>query len=117
MAIQDIENKIIEEANKRAAEIEAENKKEMEKLNKFHQKEKQALQDKILREAERKAQNAQRSILVPARMTASKTILEEKQKIISQVYDQVQKEKKLAKADLEKLRELTEIKAAQILYG
>jgi len=117
MTIQDIENKITEEANKRIAQIETENKKEMAKLDKFHQEQKQAMQAGILREAEQKAQSLQRSILVPARMKASKAILEEKQKYISQVYDQVQKEKKLTKADLEKLRELTEIKVAQILYG
>jgi len=117
MGIKEIENKLAEEALAKASEIEQESQAELAKLKKFHEEQKQALKAQILNLAQAQAESISRSILVPARIKAKKALLETKQNIISSIYAEIQKEKKLSPADLENLRERTEIKAAQILYG
>lgn len=117
MSIQEIEKRIIEEAQSEASHIKKEAEREIEKLEKFHIQEKEEIRTNILQEAKRRAEEIKRSYLIPARMTARKAMLEEKQKILEGIYSEIQKEKKLPAAEIAKVREDTEVKIAKILYG
>jgi V/A-type H+/Na+-transporting ATPase subunit E len=117
MSIQDIEKKIVEEAEAEAAGIKKERDQRIEMLDNVHSGDKKELVKKLLGKAKQKAEDKKRSILVPARLTAKKELLKAKQEIIASLYQEVKKEKKLSDIDLSKLREESEIKVAEILYG
>jgi len=117
MGIQEIEAQILEDAQAQAGQIKKEADKTIQDIEKVHAQKKAALISQISRETEQKSQAMERSILVPARLKAKKSILEEKQKIITQVYAEIGKAKNLSKAELEMIREKSEVKVASILYG
>jgi len=117
MTIREIEKRIIEEAESQSAKIQAEAETSIQQLEKVHAKKKETLKNQILQDSKHKAEALSRSYLVPARLTSKKSILEEKQRILDQIYGEIQKEKKLSKAEINKLREDTEIKAAALLFG
>lgn len=117
MSIQEIEKRILQEAEAEAAKVRKEGKAEIQKLAKFHTEKAQEVKAGLAEEARLKAEEIKRSYLVPARLKARKSVLEEKQKILKGIYDDIQKEKKLSVAELAKLREDSEVKAAQILFG
>lgn len=116
MGIKEIEEKLLEEAQAKAGEIESRAQTELEKLKTIHEEQKQNTKDKILNAARLQAESIQRGILAPARIEAKKALLEAKQRIIGGIYEEIRKEKKLSPAELGNLRERTEIKAAQILF-
>lgn len=117
MSIQEIEKRIIEEAKDEASKIIKEAEGSLHQLKKVHEQKKTELKAEIMKEAKRKATEVKRSYLVPARLKAKKTLLEEKQKILGKIYSEIKKEKKLSTAEINKIREETEVKAANILFG
>ncbi len=117
MPIQEIEKRILEEAEAEASKIKKEAEEDVQRLERFHAQKKEEVKTEILQNAQKKAEEIRRSCLVPARLKAKKALLEEKQKIIGQIYKEVQKEKKLSAAEISRIREGTEVKAAAILFG
>lgn len=117
MSIEEIEKRIIAEAEAEASKIRKEAEAKIEQLKVVHAKQKEEIKAEIMREANRKAEEIKRLYLVPARLKAKKAALEEKQKILGEIYREIQKEKKLSAAEISKIREETEVKAAEILFG
>lgn len=117
MTLQDLEKTLLDQAQKQADHILAQAKAEKEKHVLFNQEQRQELAQKMLHAAQEEAQKQAQNILVPARLQAKKIILEKKQELLNSLYSEIQNEHKLEGADLEHLREKSEIKAAQILYG
>ena len=117
MALQDIEQRIIKEAEAEAAKVrqEAGAKQDLEQAD-FERKA-AALRAAKERETRLAVEAAERGQLVPARLEAKKALLEKKQKIISNLYKEVAKSKKLSLPEVSKVREASEVKVAQILYG
>lgn len=116
MGIKEIEEKLLAEAQAKAGEIENASGAELEKLKKSREEQNRGTREKMLDAARMQAESVKRSILVPARIKAKKALLEAKQKILGGIYAEIGKEKYLTPAELEALREKTEIKAAQILF-
>jgi vacuolar-type H+-ATPase subunit E/Vma4 len=117
MSILEIEKRIIEEAEAEASRIKAEAEARIREHNQLHARKLEEVRSEITREAERRAEEARRSHLVPARLKARRDVLEEKQTILSKIYAEIKKAKKLSPAEAKKLREETEVKAANILFG
>ena len=117
MSFAEIEKRILAKAEQEAVKTSQETQVEIKKLAKLHAEEMQEVKAQILKEAKAKAEAEKRSILVPARLDARKALLEEKQNIIGKIYAEIKKEKKLSGPETTKLREQTEIKAAEILFG
>lgn len=117
MSIKEIENRIIKEAETGASKINDTSEKNLQQIEKVHSRNKSELAAKIMRDATLKAEETKRSYLVPARLKAKKAILEEKQRILGQIYTDVQREKKLSNPEISKLREESEVLAAKILFG
>ncbi|MFH1826100.1 MAG: hypothetical protein ABH823_02260 [bacterium] len=117
MTIQDIEKKIISSAEAEAEKIKAEAQAQVQDLEKIHQATTAELKAERLAAARQKAEGVKRAILVPARLAAKKALLEEKQQIMKTLYAEIKKDKKLSNAELIKLREDSEVKVANILYG
>jgi V/A-type H+-transporting ATPase subunit E len=117
MSIKEIENRIIEEAQKEAAQIKASGEKELQALLKVYAAKKEELRQKNKEEREKRGEEIQRSHLVPARLKAKKELLEAKQKVLSQIYAEIQKEKRFTSAELNQLREATEVRAVALLFN
>jgi len=117
MSIQEIEKSILKEAKDEASKIIKEAEISIQQLKKVHEQKKAELKAEIMKEAARKAAEVKRSYLVPARLKAKKGLLEEKQKTLGKIYSEIKKEKKLSTAEANKIREETEVKAANILFG
>ncbi|MCX5751743.1 MAG: hypothetical protein NT099_08810 [Candidatus Saganbacteria bacterium] len=117
MSIKEIENRIVEEAEKEAAGIRSAGEKEIQALLKAYASKKETLRQKTKNDREKRTEEIQRSHLVPARLGAKKELLEAKQKLLGQIYAEIQKEKKLSQAEAHQLREATEVKAVQIMFG
>lgn len=117
MSIQEIEKRITEDAEAEASKIKNEAESDLQRFEKAHAQTKEEAREEIMRESRQKAEDAKRSLLVPARLKARKAILEEKQNILKEIYAEIQKEKDLSAAEMAKIREETEIAAANILFG
>ena len=117
MSIQEIEKSILEEAEAQASKIKHEAEVKTQQLEKVEAQKKEKVKAEMLREAQRKTEEVKRSYLVPARLKAQKKLLEEKQKILGGIYEEIKKEKKLSAAEISKIREETEVKAAHLLFG
>ena len=117
MSIQEIEKRIIEEAESQALKIKRECEKKIQELEEINQRETEETKAKILEESLQKAQDVKRAHLVPARLKARKAVLEEKQRFLSDIYNEIQREKKLSAAEIKKIREETEVNASQILFA
>ncbi len=117
MSITEIEKSILEEARAEASRIKLEAGNDVRQLEKFHAEKKKEVKSTILKEAQRRAEEVKRSYIVPARLKAKKAVLEEKQRILGQVYEEIRKSRKLSEAEIVKLREETEVKAAAVLFG
>lgn len=116
MSIKEIEKRIIQEAEAEAAKINKQVEQQIKQLDQVNTRKQQEVKAQIRQKAEQKAAEAAKAIVVPARLEARKTILEEKQKAFSGIYQEVRKEKKLSAAEIDKIREQTEVKAAKILF-
>jgi len=116
MSLQAIENKILEQAQAEAAKIKKDSQTLIKELNQVQAREAAELAKKTRQVTQQKAEEARRAILVPARLSAKKALLEAKQKILGSLYKEIKKDKKLSQADLDKLREHSEVKAATILF-
>lgn len=116
MSIQEIEKKIIEQAEAEAAGIRDESNGKVEELAKAHSQAVARLKSEIKRQSQRLAEEIKRSQLVPARLAARKALLEEKQKIMGRLYTEIKTAKKLSAAELNKLREESEVAAASTLF-
>jgi len=117
MSIEEIDKKITADAEAEASKIGQEGQSKISQLEKVNAQTIEAIKSQIKKEAEQESEEIRRSYLVPARLSAKKSILEEKQKILSGVYEDIQKEINLSKADLAALREKSEVSAAKILFG
>ncbi len=117
MSIQDIAKKILEQAQAEADKITKDSQASLAQLNKIQDQKVAELTAKTKRETEQKVAEARRAIMVPARLSAKKAVLEAKQKILGSLYKEIKKDKKLSQADLDKLREQSEVKAAAVLFN
>lgn len=117
MSIQDIAKKILEQAQAEADKITKDSQASLAQLNKVQDQEVAEVKAQAKQATEQKVAEARRAILVPARLAAKKAILEAKQKILGSLYKEIKKEKKLSLADLDKLREQSEVKAAAVLFN
>ena len=117
MSIQEIENRIIAEAEAEASKIKREAEAKIQQLESVHAQKKEEVKNELMQEAQRKAEEVKKSYLIPARLKARKALLEEKQKILGEIYSEIKKEKKLSAAEISIIREGTEVKAAHILFG
>ncbi|MFH1347795.1 MAG: hypothetical protein ABIH22_03805 [Candidatus Margulisiibacteriota bacterium] len=117
MSILEIEKKILEDAREEAARIKKESQDAIRQLEKTHTKKRAEIKTDSARQNDTRAEDVKRSIVVPARLEARKALLEEKQNIIGKIYNEIKKEKKLSPAEIAKIREETEVKAAKILFG
>jgi V/A-type H+-transporting ATPase subunit E len=116
MSIHEIEKKILEDAQEEAARINKESQAAIQRLDKTHAEKRVELKSASARQSNNHAEDIKRSIIVPARLEARKALLEAKQKILGKIYAEVKKEKKLSEAELAKIREETEVQAAQVLF-
>lgn len=117
MSIKEIEKKIIGQAETEAAKIKQQVEAEIKQLESVLEQEVAKIKSTSLRLAQQKAESLKLSIIVPARLQAKKDLLVEKQRIITDIYSEVQTEKKLSTAELEQIREKTEVKVGQVLFG
>jgi vacuolar-type H+-ATPase subunit E/Vma4 len=117
MSIWEIEKRILEEAAVEAEKAKSECEHTVLQLEKVHARNKEEIKGELLAAARRKAEEAKRSHLIPARLHARKAILEEKQKILSGIYKEIKKEKKLSVPEIQQIREQTEVKASGVLFG
>jgi len=117
MSIAEIEKSILEEARAEASRIKLEAKNDVRQLEKFHAEKKEEVKGAILKEAQRRAEEVARSHIVPARLKAKRALLEEKQRILEKIYQEIKKSKKLTDAEIGKLREETEVQTAAKLFG
>ena len=116
MSIQEIERRIIAEAEAEASKIKREAEVKIQQLERGHAQKKEEVKNELMREAQRKAEEVKKSYLIPARLKARKALLEEKQKILGEIYNEIKNEKKLSAAEISRIREETEVKAAHILF-
>ncbi|MBN2058597.1 MAG: hypothetical protein JW782_07360 [Candidatus Saganbacteria bacterium] len=117
MTLKDIEIKILEQARFEADAIKAEARESQAKYVKNHEERIAEIEQTARKQARAKADAAKRSILVPARLAARQKVLEAKQALLSGLYSEVKKEKKLSEAELNDLREASEVKAAAVLFN
>jgi vacuolar-type H+-ATPase subunit E/Vma4 len=117
MPIQEIEKRILEEAQAQALKINQETEKKVAQIEAAGLRKMEETKAKILEEARSKAEEVKRHHLVPARLKARKEILEEKQKFLSDLYNEIQREKKLSSAEIAGIREESEVKASMILFA
>lgn len=107
MGIKEIENKIISEAEEKAAEINKSSDQAAAGIIEAALKKAAAIKERFLARGRELAEEEFRGIVVPARLEAKKLILEEKRKILDSVLSVFP----------EKDREAKEIEIARILYG
>ncbi|MDD5383158.1 MAG: hypothetical protein PHH60_05850 [Candidatus Margulisbacteria bacterium] len=117
MSLLEIEKKIIAEAEAEAAKVKQEAAERIKHLEITHNQKKEALKTEIEKEILLRTEEVKRSYLVPARLKAKKALLEAKQSILSALYSEIQKERKLSTAEINRLREETEVKVAGLLFG
>ena len=117
MSILEIEKRIIEDAEAEASRIKSEAEQSARQLEKVHAQKKDVLRRELMEDAQRRAEELKRSYLVPAKLNSRKAVLEEKQKILEKIYSEIKRAKKFSDAEIKKLREESEIKAANILFG
>jgi vacuolar-type H+-ATPase subunit E/Vma4 len=117
MPIQEIEKRILEEAQAKALKINQEADKKIKQIEEAGLRKIEETKAKILDEARNQAEEVKRYHLVPARLKARKEILEEKQKYLSDLYNEIQREKKLSAADINRIRDESEVKASMILFA
>ena len=107
MGIAEIEKEILKEAEAEADKIRRQAKGEASRIEaEAHHKANQ-LRQKMLAEAELKAEEVKTSILVPARLESKKKLLEEKHRLLESVFAGLP----------EKVREEREAEVIKILYG
>lgn len=107
MALEEIIKKISEESTLESEKIINKAESEAKKLILEAKEEAEAMKKEILKTAHKKAEGVKRSILTPARLEAKKMVLEEKNRILDEVFKGMPKEK----------REKNEIKVAKFIYG
>ena len=117
MSIVEIENKIIEEAQAQAQKIKADCDQQIAQLENEHAQKKAKLKTKLLEKTKRLEEDAIRAQLVPARLKARREKLLEKQKFLTGIYNQIKQKENLSEAETTRLRESTEVAAAQVLFG
>ncbi|MBU1026656.1 MAG: hypothetical protein KKA31_02885 [Candidatus Margulisbacteria bacterium] len=117
MSIQEIEKRIIAEAEVEAAKIKKETGASIHQLEKAQAARNKDIEAEMNKTTQLKAEEIKRSILVPARLKAKRVMLKAKQDVLSEIYKDIQKAKKLSAAELNKLREDSEVRAAEILFG
>jgi len=107
MGIAEIKNRILSEAEVKAKKRRQETEKEIKKLLAEAQLKAADLRGKILAEGEKRAEEEKRAILTPVRLQAKKMLLEEKHRLLNEVFAGSSPE----------IREKKEIKVAKFLYG
>lgn len=107
MGLADIEKRIIEEAEAEARKIKSRSAEETSRLEAEAKKTAEAQRRQILAEAGQKAEEEKKAILVPVRLAAKARLLEEKHRILEEVFAGVPPEG----------REKKEIQVAKLLYG
>lgn len=107
MSLEALENKILEDAKKEADSIINKAKAEADDLLRDAGTEAQKIKEKLLIEGEKLAEALKRSIITPARLEKKKKILEEKQRILNEVFKDIPVE----------TREKKEIEVAKFIYG
>ena len=117
MTINEIEKRIIEEAEAEALKIKEEADNNIRQLDKVHQQKKEEIKLEILKAARQEAEAVKTSLLVPARLKGKKSLLLEKQQILGELYARVQKENKLKDAEINRVREDSEVNVGRILFG
>jgi len=116
MSIDEIENRILAEAKAEEEKIKAEAETAVRQMESVHTSRLESLKQELAERARKKAEGLQRSILVPARQNARRGILEAKQNILDQLYLEIKKRKNLPELEIKRVRENTEVRAAQILF-
>ena len=86
MGLAEIEKRILEEAESAAEKIRQLAAEEADKLEAAAKVQAQTVRDKILQQAGQKAAEERTAILVPARLLAKRKILEEKHRILDEVF-------------------------------
>lgn len=117
MPIQELEKRILDEAQAEAEEIKSLARQETQKRNQVQASKIQDLKNQVQTENQRKAEEIKRLHLVPARLHAKKALLEAKQDVLTRLYAEIQKEHNLSAAETKRLREESEVKVTQILFG
>jgi vacuolar-type H+-ATPase subunit E/Vma4 len=107
MGLAEIEEKILAEAEEAAARIIAQAETEAKHLAGAANVRAEADRENILAQAHRDAEAARQAILVPARLAAKRKLLEEKHRLLDQVFAGV------APA----VREEKELEVAKFIYG
>lgn len=117
MSIEEIEKRILAEAAAEEEKIRVEAEKTIQQLECVHKDRMEKLKLDLAESARKKAEAVKRAILVPARQKAKRELLEAKKKILDQIYLEIKEQKKLPDIEINKIREDTEVRAAQILFG
>jgi len=107
MSFAEIEKRIINEAEAEAEKIRKTAEEEAAEIETKGKEKAEKLRRQILAEAQKKAEEEEKAILVPARLAARKRLLEEKHKILNEVFSRLSPE----------VREKKEIEVAGFLYG
>ena len=107
MGIDEIKKKILEEAQGRAAGLRAEVDKEIAARQAEAERQAEELRRKIVTEGARRAEEEKRTLLTPVRLLAKQRLLEEKHRLLDQVFAGCSPE----------VREKKEIEVARYLYG
>jgi vacuolar-type H+-ATPase subunit E/Vma4 len=107
MGVAEIKNRILSEAEEKAKKRRQETEKETKKLEAEAQLKAAELRGKILAQGEKRAEEEMRAILTPVRLQAKKILLEEKHRLMAEVFAGFPPE----------VREKKEIEVAKFLYG
>lgn len=106
MGLKEIEEKIIAEARAKALAIREDGTKESEKIGAGAAAQAESLRQAILAKARLKGEEERKAIVVPARLLAKQRLLEEKHRLIGQVFE-----------GLSNFREAKEGEVIKFLYG
>jgi vacuolar-type H+-ATPase subunit E/Vma4 len=107
MGIADIQKQILEEAEAEAEKLRQKAGVEVQIIEEQGHRAAKEKKVAVLAQARRGAEEKTRSILTPARLQAKKMVLEEKHRLLDEVF----------KGASEEVREANLIKAAEFLYG
>lgn len=107
MGLAEIEKKILKEAEAEAEKISQSAREEALRVENEARQRAEVLRQQIIAEAKIKAEELKKEILVPARLAAKSRLLEEKQKMLEEVFSGLSSE----------IREKKEIEVAKLLYG
>jgi len=94
MALENIINRILDDAKKKADEIKGEARVEADRIADEARKKAKSLKDNILAEAEAEAKKEEKRILSLARLEAKNMVLAQKRAVINAVFDEVLKKLK-----------------------